>query len=68
MAAYSNISSIRQEDIDFFERELDSFIPDRFFDAHCHLWKKDDSGRGPGYEFPEGVPSTVTAGSRQKNC
>ncbi len=66
MAAYSNISSIRQEDIDFFERELDSFIPDRFFDAHCHLWKKDDSGRGPGYEFPEGVPSTVTAGQAKE--
>ena len=28
------------EDIDreFFARELDSFLPDRIYDAHAHLW------------------------------
>ena len=26
------------EDREFFERELASFVPDRVFDAHCHLW------------------------------
>ena len=26
-------------DREFFERELASFVPDRVFDAHCHLWQ-----------------------------
>ena len=30
-----------QVDIDFFQRELQSFLPDRIFDAHTHLWKND---------------------------
>ena len=28
----------RPADRTFFERELASFIPDKVFDAHCHLW------------------------------
>ena len=28
----------RDEDRAFFERELSSFVPERVFDAHCHLW------------------------------
>lgn len=32
---------IRQEDCDFFENELDSFVPDRVFDAHAHLCHPD---------------------------
>ncbi len=28
-------------DREFFERELASFLPDRIFDAHTHLWRKD---------------------------
>ena len=28
-----------QVDQDFFQRELDSFLPDRIYDAHCHLWR-----------------------------
>ena len=28
----------RPEDVDFFQRELDAFVPGRVFDAHCHLW------------------------------
>ena len=28
-------------DIEFFERELASFLPDRIYDAHTHLWRKD---------------------------
>ena len=31
-------SFMREEDREFFERELDSFVPDRVFDAHCHPW------------------------------
>ena len=28
---------VRDEDRNFFERELSSFVPERIFDAHCHL-------------------------------
>jgi predicted TIM-barrel fold metal-dependent hydrolase len=28
----------RPEDREFFERELNTFVPERVFDAHCHLW------------------------------
>ncbi|MEW6751530.1 MAG: amidohydrolase family protein [Candidatus Latescibacterota bacterium] len=28
----------RDVDRDFFARELSSFVPERVFDAHCHLW------------------------------
>ena len=31
----------RPVDQEFFERELDSFLPDQVFDAHCHLWKRE---------------------------
>ena len=35
----------------FYERELSSFIPDRVFDAHTHLWLKDRVQLGmPGYD------------------
>ena len=36
-------ASSRATDIDreFFNRELDSFLPDRIFDAHTHLWKQE---------------------------
>ena len=34
-------SSFRCEDREFFERELASFVPERVFDAHCHLWHSD---------------------------
>src|SRR4030042_5649556 len=29
---------ISDKDREFVERELATFIPDRVFDAHCHLW------------------------------
>lgn len=30
---------MRQDvDNEFFERELESFLPDKIFDAHCHVW------------------------------
>ena len=40
----------REEDIEFFERELASFVPDKVFDAHAHLWHPDHR------EFP-GMPA-----------
>jgi len=32
---------IRPHDVEFFERELASFLPDRIYDAHCHLGKSE---------------------------
>lgn len=29
---------VTERDREFFARELDSFLPDRIFDAHCHLY------------------------------
>ena len=29
---------IKPEDHDFFEKELESFLPDQIFDAHAHVW------------------------------
>jgi glutamate-1-semialdehyde 2,1-aminomutase len=28
----------RECDMEFFERELHSFVPDQVYDAHCHVW------------------------------
>ena len=30
--------ALRDEDRDFFQRELAAFVPGKVFDAHCHLW------------------------------
>lgn len=37
------MSSKDLQDVDreFFARELDSFLPDRIYDAHAHIWKQD---------------------------
>ena len=31
----------REEDREFYQRELASFIPDKVFDAHTHVWHPD---------------------------
>ena len=41
MIADSECARVSDEDREFFERELNSFVPDRVFDAHCHLWHSD---------------------------
>ena len=33
--------NVRPEDREFYQRELASFVPDRVFDAHTHLWHRD---------------------------
>lgn len=33
-------SFLRPEDRAFYERELATFVPDRIFDAHTHLWQE----------------------------
>lgn len=37
------MSILLDEDREFYERELASFIPDRIFDAHTHLWCENSS-------------------------
>jgi len=37
----SHSTQARAVDREFFERELASFLPDRIFDAHTHLWRHD---------------------------
>ena len=32
------VMALGEYDCEFFERELASFVPDRVFDAHCHIW------------------------------
>ena len=41
VAAEAPISMATEEDHRFFKRELQSFLPDKIFDAHAHLYKKD---------------------------
>jgi glutamate-1-semialdehyde 2,1-aminomutase len=31
----------KTDDVEFFARELEAFVPDRVFDAHMHLWRDD---------------------------
>ncbi len=31
----------RPHDREFFRRELESFLPEKVFDAHCHIWRED---------------------------
>ena len=39
---------VREEDSEFFERELQSFVPDRVYDMHAHLWRaRDWEGQPP---------------------
>lgn len=35
---------LREEDHEFFEDEIDSFLPQQIFDAHCHLYRSDHFG------------------------
>jgi glutamate-1-semialdehyde 2,1-aminomutase len=39
------------EDREFFARELEAFVPERVFDAHCHLWGPENGGP-PQAGFP----------------
>ena len=41
MTEQTGLRYAREEDHEFFERELASFVPDRVFDAHCHVWHRD---------------------------
>ena len=41
MSTAAALSLAKPHDIEFFERELATFLPDRIFDAHCHVWESD---------------------------
>ena len=50
---------LREEDRAFFDRELASFVPDRVYDVHAHLWRaRDWEGRPPA--VVEVAPAEVT--------
>ena len=43
-------TGFKDVDREFFQRELDTFLPDRIYDAHAHMWKQDWASftLGPG--------------------
>ena len=38
----------KTHDLEFFGRELDSFLPDKISDAHCHVWHHDHAAKQKG--------------------
>ena len=55
MATKNPPATGRPEDFAFYERELASFIPDRVFDAHAHLWQAANMHRPAVPGLPEDV-------------
>ena len=51
---------ILDSDRELFQRELQSFVPDRIFDAHCHLYERS--------QFQADVPELVAAGPAPGYC
>lgn len=49
-------NNVRDDDREFFARELDSFVPDRVYDAHAHIWNSD---HGEQVVWEKGFPSDV---------
>ena len=47
MSSENQGSFSREEDREFFERELAAFAPDRVFDAHCHLCTPEAAKHAP---------------------
>ena len=54
---YTGDHAYQDHDRDFFERELASFVPDKVFDCHAHLW------RGDAYAapLPPGFPADMNS-------
>lgn len=50
---------IREEDHEFFAQELDSFVPDRVYDAHCHIWNEAHTDLSGLRDNPAGLPAEV---------
>ena len=49
---------LRDEDREFFYRELDDFVPARVYDIHAHLWRRSDWDRDMPPEV-EAAPAEV---------
>ena len=50
---------VRDEDQEFFVRELESFLPDRVYDMHAHLWRRSDwQGNPPA--VVQAAPAEIT--------
>jgi glutamate-1-semialdehyde 2,1-aminomutase len=59
MAPADADSFVRDEDRRFFEQELDSFVPDSVFDAHCHIWNDTHTDVSGLRDNPQGLPAEV---------
>jgi glutamate-1-semialdehyde 2,1-aminomutase len=57
-AAASGSFEARPDEMEFFERELSSFVPDRIFDSHCHLWPAEQNRVTQEVQI-EGIPDAV---------
>ncbi len=56
----------RPEDDEFFRRELDSFVPERVFDVHAHLWRRVDWQDAPS-DAVSAAPAEITL-ERYRQC
>ena len=57
---------VREEDRDFFVRELESFVPNRVYDMHSHLWRRSDwQGQEP--DIIQVAPAEMTM-ERYREC
>lgn len=51
--------SVTDRDRELFDRELDSFVPPRIFDAHAHLWCTDHFAGDSAPPIAKGGPTRV---------
>ena len=58
LAAIPVSFQVHAHEMEFFERELSSFVPDRIFDAHCHLWPAEQNLATREVQI-EGIPEAV---------
>ncbi len=60
--------NITAADNELFQRELDSFLPHRVFDAHAHLYHLEDFGVNPTSFLSAGPTPAGLAGFRDWSC
>jgi len=53
------IWQLHDHDMEFFEAELDGFVPDRVYDAHAHLWRE-RAWEGAAPRVVRAAPDEVT--------
>ena len=57
----------REQDEEFFRRELASFLPHWIFDAHCHLWPQGQFHRSAG-TCPRARPTRSATADTSDSC